>query len=132
MIRDAYDYRRDNRIILVKENRLSNCYYWADPKTGEPKGSTDRAYILFNDLDDAIETALRKGYAVTTEILRNIPKFALLLCLLASSCTGIEAGGKLWITRVDQRQESQQTHNVPLKCYLWANCGQPTTETQGS
>lgn len=37
-------------------------------------------------------------------------------------CTGIEAGGKLWITRVDERQESQRTHNVPLRCYLWSNC----------
>lgn len=37
-------------------------------------------------------------------------------------CTGIEAGGKLWITRVDERQESQRTHNVPLKCYLWQDC----------
>ena len=46
-------------------------------------------------------------------------------------CTGIEAGGKLWITRVDERQESQRTHNVPLKCYLWADCNQPT-EAQGS
>ena len=39
-------------------------------------------------------------------------------------CTGIEAGGKLWITRVDERQESQRTHNVPLKCYLWSDCKQ--------
>lgn len=39
-------------------------------------------------------------------------------------CTGIEAGGKLWITRVDERQESQRTHNVPLACYLWQDCSQ--------
>jgi len=39
-------------------------------------------------------------------------------------CTGIEAGGKLWITRVDERQESQRTHNVPLRCYLWSNCNE--------
>lgn len=45
-------------------------------------------------------------------------------------CTGIEAGGKLWITRVDERQESQRTHNVPLKCYLWSNCNQPTEEVK--
>jgi len=44
---------------------------------------------------------------------------------LCTGCTGIEAGGKLWITRVDERQESQRTHNVPLKCYLWENCNQP-------
>lgn len=42
-----------------------------------------------------------------------------------SACTGLEVGGKLWITRVDQKQESQATHNVPLKCYLWADCSQP-------
>ena len=41
-----------------------------------------------------------------------------------SGCTGIEAGGKVWITRVDERQESQRTHNVPLKCYLWEDCTQ--------
>lgn len=41
-----------------------------------------------------------------------------------AGCTGIEAGGKLWITRVDERQESQRTHNVPLKCYLWSDCKQ--------
>jgi hypothetical protein len=52
-----------------------------------------------------------------------------LSCL--SACTGIEAGGKLWITRVDERQESQKTHNVPLKCYLWADCSQPS-DVQGS
>ncbi len=45
--------------------------------------------------------------------------------ILCSGCTGMEVGGKLWISRVDQRQESQATHNVPLKCYLWANCEQP-------
>ncbi len=43
-----------------------------------------------------------------------------------SGCTGMEVGGKLWISRVDERQESQRTHNVPLKCYLWAYCTQPT------
>jgi len=42
-----------------------------------------------------------------------------------SGCTGMEVGGKLWITRVDQKQESQATHNVPLKCYLWSDCSQP-------
>lgn len=45
-------------------------------------------------------------------------------------CTGIEAGGKLWITRVDEKQESQRTHNVPLKCYLWSNCNQQTEEVK--
>lgn len=45
-------------------------------------------------------------------------------------CTGIEAGGKLWITRVDERQESQRTHNVPLKCYLWSNCNQQAEEVK--
>ena len=49
-----------------------------------------------------------------------------------SACTGIEAGGKLWITRVDERQESQRTHNVPLKCYLWADCSKTSNEVQGS
>jgi hypothetical protein len=52
-------------------------------------------------------------------------KILLAVLVMASGCTGIEAGGKVWITRVDQRQESQQTHNVPLKCYLWADCSQP-------
>ncbi len=55
-----------------------------------------------------------------------------LLAAAVSGCTGIEAGGKLWITRVDERQESQKTHNVPLKCYLWADCSQPSNEVQGS
>lgn len=45
-------------------------------------------------------------------------------------CTGIEAGGKLWITRVDEKQESQKTYNVPLKCYLWADCNQLTEEVK--
>lgn len=52
-----------------------------------------------------------------------------LICLL-SGCTGIEAGGKLWITRVDEKQESQRTHNVPLKCYLWSDCNQQTEEVK--
>lgn len=45
-------------------------------------------------------------------------------------CTGIEAGGKLWITRVDEKQESQRTHNVPLKCYLWSDCNQQAEEVK--
>lgn len=48
-----------------------------------------------------------------------------------SGCTGMEIGGKLWVSRVDERQESQRTHNVPLKCYLWADCSQPSN-VQGS
>lgn len=39
-----------------------------------------------------------------------------------SACTGMELGAKVGLYRVDERQESQRTHNVPLKCYLWANC----------
>lgn len=45
-----------------------------------------------------------------------------LSCL--SACTGMEIGAKAGIYRVDERQESQRTHNVPLKCYLWANCAE--------
>jgi hypothetical protein len=46
-------------------------------------------------------------------------------------CTGMEVGGKLWVTRVDEKQESQRTTNVPLKCYLWSDCSQQST-VQGS
>lgn len=53
------------------------------------------------------------------------------LCMYAlTGCTGIEAGGKLWITRIDEKQESQRTYNVPLKCYLWESCGQVETEAK--
>lgn len=56
-------------------------------------------------------------------------KITLILLAIAtfnlSACTGMEVGGKLWISRVDERQESQRTHNVPLKCYLWSNCSEP-------
>lgn len=45
-------------------------------------------------------------------------------------CTGMEVGGKLWVSRVDERQESQRTHNVPLKCYLWSDCNQQTEEVK--
>jgi len=48
----------------------------------------------------------------------------LAVLVMASGCTGIEMGGKLWISRVDERQESQKTHNIPLKCYLWQDCSQ--------
>lgn len=54
-----------------------------------------------------------------------------IIALGCSACTGIEAGGKLWITRVDEKQESQRTHNVPLKCYLWSDCTK-SNEAQGS
>lgn len=47
---------------------------------------------------------------------------ALSVAVLSSGCTGMEVGGKLWISRVDEKQESQVTHNVPLKCYLWTDC----------
>jgi len=39
-----------------------------------------------------------------------------------SACTGMELGAKVGLYRVDERQESQATHNIPLKCYLWADC----------
>lgn len=45
-------------------------------------------------------------------------------------CTGMEVGGKLWVSRVDERQESQRTHNVPLKCYLWSDCNQQAEEVK--
>lgn len=45
-------------------------------------------------------------------------------------CTGMEVGGKLWVSRVDERQESQRTYNTPLKCYLWANCNQQAEEVK--
>lgn len=45
-----------------------------------------------------------------------------------SGCTGMEVGGKVWVSRVDERQESQRTHNVPLKCYLWADCSAPSDD----
>lgn len=48
------------------------------------------------------------------------------LLLSFSGCTGMEMGGKLWVSRVDERQESQRTHNIPLKCYLWSDCTQPS------
>ncbi len=46
--------------------------------------------------------------------------------MFCTGCTGMEVGGKLWISRVDEKQESQRTHNVPLKCYLWADCSNPS------
>ena len=48
--------------------------------------------------------------------------------LLVSGCTGMELGGKLWITRVDERQESSRTNvenRVPLKCYFVDCYSQP-------
>ena len=50
--------------------------------------------------------------------------FCAFVVIVCSGCTGMEVGGKLWVSRVDERQESQRTHNVPLKCYLWADCSQ--------
>ena len=62
-----------------------------------------------------MQTMIRLGYAVIVAIT----------FIALQGCTGIEMGGKLWISRVDERQESQKTHNIPLKCYLWQDCGQP-------
>jgi hypothetical protein len=60
--------------------------------------------------------------------MENIMRMGRLFCafvvIVCSGCTGMEIGGKLWVSRVDERQESQRTHNVPLKCYLWADCSQ--------
>jgi hypothetical protein len=54
------------------------------------------------------------------------------LCLV-SGCTGIELGGRLGVYRVDERQESQKTHNVPLACYLWRKCGvEPSGNSEGN
>jgi hypothetical protein len=61
--------------------------------------------------------------------MKHLFTFAKLLlgCMMlaCSACSGMEVGGKLWVSRVDERQESQATHNVPLKCYLWSDCGKP-------
>lgn len=47
----------------------------------------------------------------------------LVVCYVScTGCTGMEIGGKLWVSRIDEKQESQKTHNVPLKCYLWDSC----------
>ena len=62
-----------------------------------------------------MQTIVRVGYVV----------IAVITLIALQGCTGIEMGGKLWISRVDERQESQKTHNIPLKCYLWQDCGQP-------
>lgn len=64
MIREAQTYPWQHREIVVKPNHEGSCFYWCRPKDGEPHGSQDGLYILFVDLDDAIETALRHGYAV--------------------------------------------------------------------
>ena len=60
-----------------------------------------------------MQTIVRVGYVVIAVIT-----------LAVQGCTGIEMGSKLWISRVDERQESQKTHNIPLKCYLWQDCSQ--------
>ncbi len=48
-------------------------------------------------------------------------------------CSGMEVGGKAWVSRVDERQESQRTYrqNIPLKCYF-LSCAPSTEEVQGS
>lgn len=53
--------------------------------------------------------------------------------VLVSGCSGMEIGGKAWISRVDEKQESQRTYraNVPLKCYF-TNCAPEASEAQGS
>lgn len=43
------------------------------------------------------------------------------IAVAVSGCTGLEVGGKAWIARIDERQESQRTYKenaVPLKCYF--------------
>lgn len=54
---------------------------------------------------------------------------------MVSGCTGLEIGGKAWVSRIDERQESQHTYRnnaAPLKCYF-VNCEpQGAQEVQGS
>ena len=69
----------------------------------------------------------KEGYMYMKTFFKYLIGAVLLLC---SGCTGIEIGGKAWITRVDERQESQATHNVPLKCYLWESCGKPVDNSK--
>jgi hypothetical protein len=57
---------------------------------------------------------------------------AVAVAATTSGCTGLEVGGKAWITRVDERQESQRTHRenvVPLKCYF-VDCSQDDPASQ--
>jgi len=57
-----------------------------------------------------------------------------IVAAMVSGCTGLEIGGKAWISRIDERQESQRTYReaVPLKCYF-VNCApEGAQEVQGS
>jgi hypothetical protein len=68
--------------------------------------------------------------------MKNVVIVAMvIIATTTSGCTGIEIGGKAWISRVDEKQESQRTYrdnSVPLKCYF-VDCAQKTSdEVQGS
>lgn len=55
------------------------------------------------------------------------------IAMLFTGCSGIELGGKAWLSRVDERQESQRTYreSIPWKCYFVA-CDTPSKEVEGS
>jgi hypothetical protein len=82
-----------------------------------------------------MKTAFQDNSAKNTTIGYGFLGAALaLLGLAMTGCSGMEVGGKAWVSRVDERQESQRTYrdNVPLACYLWKNCNSQPAEVQGS
>jgi len=67
------------------------------------------------------------------KVMKKISCIVVLASCVLTGCTGMEIGGKLWATRVDEKQESQASHNtrpLPLKCYLWADCSNNTVAGQ--
>lgn len=59
----ASSFDADERIVLIrKEARPSERWYWCEPNEGHPAGSRDGKYCRFLTRDEAVTEAVRLGY----------------------------------------------------------------------
>ena len=71
----AKEYSEKERVIHVRQRfvngRAQSLYEWCHPRTMEPHGTCGKEYVTFTSEVDAIDAALRFGYAVNKTTSRR-------------------------------------------------------------
>jgi hypothetical protein len=71
MLRKAKEYKENDRVIFVRrsreEGRSVALWEWAHPVTLKAHGTKTGEYVRFATERDAIDAALRYGYAVNKQ-----------------------------------------------------------------
>ena len=101
----------------------------AAPHTTRQTGKVmERKYAYLRLADYQTTAWVKRNRRGTTRLL------AALGIVTCTGCSGLEIGTKAWISRVDERQESQATHrrSIPLKCYFTDCSSDTSSEEKGS